>query len=433
MATSAGLDRPVDSGGDETSTSARRGEGLRGLVARHPLLAIFLIALAVRLFTAAVLIPAFGSSLILDDEGYLNMAVQAATGRTGEWSPFAYALYRATATFLVPITAIYYVVGPVEIAGQVFVALCGSGVVVLVFRLARGMLPWPYVLVPVGIVALLPSQVLWSSALLKDAVVWLLLCAIAALTVRVLNETGLELVVCLGAICVLMFLLGHTRFHTLIIAAWAFGFATLLGRRDELVPRLIGALSILMLVPWAVGLGFAGFDFIANAGSLERYRLAQSRGNSAIIDPDSESDQRERDGSRTPRSPTSADGDGLPADIRHLPRGLSVMLLEPYPWQSGDTPHFNLARVEAVLWYPVLVLAVLGLSQIGRHVRRLAFPLLAGGGSLLVAALTEGNVGTAFRHRGEFVWVIALLAGLGAQQAWIRFADSNRRKRAISG
>ena len=45
----------------------------------------------------------------------------------------------------------------------------------------------------------------------------------------------------------------------------------------------------------------------------------------------------------------------------------------------------------------------------------LAFPVLASMGSLLVYASVEGNLGTAFRHRGELVWGVALLAALGAQ------------------
>ena len=39
----------------------------------------------------------------------------------------------------------------------------------------------------------------------------------------------------------------------------------------------------------------------------------------------------------------------------------------------------------------------------------LAFPVLAGAATLAMYGLTEGNLGTAYRHRGEFVWVVALL------------------------
>ncbi|MDQ3677323.1 MAG: hypothetical protein M3401_11060, partial [Actinomycetota bacterium] len=57
---------------------------------------------------------------------------------------------------------------------------------------------------------------------------------------------------------------------------------------------------------------------------------------------------------------------------------------------------------------------------IRRHRRTLAFPVLAGGAILMMYGLTEGNLGTAYRHRGEFVWVVALLAAIGAERiaAW---------------
>jgi hypothetical protein len=73
-----------------------------------------------------------------------------------------------------------------------------------------------------------------------------------------------------------------------------------------------------------------------------------------------------------------------------------------------------MARLESLVWYPLLLLAVVGLWASRKHLRDMTFPLLVGGGVLVVYALTEGNIGTAYRHRGEFVWVVILLAMLGA-------------------
>jgi hypothetical protein len=44
----------------------------------------------------------------------------------------------------------------------------------------------------------------------------------------------------------------------------------------------------------------------------------------------------------------------------------------------------------------------------------MVFPVIVATGIVIQYALSEGNVGTAYRHRGEFVWVVALLAALGA-------------------
>jgi len=117
-------------------------------------------------------------------------------------------------------------------------------------------------------------------------------------------------------------------------------------------------------------------------------------------------------------------GTGAGADIRHLPRGLAVMLLEPHPLRRAHNTQVWLAKAEMLLWYPIVGLAVVGLASLWRARRQsasaLAFPVLMGAGSLFVTSLAEGNFGTAFRHRGEFVWVMALLAAVGLRDLWQR-------------
>jgi hypothetical protein len=90
------------------------------------------------------------------------------------------------------------------------------------------------------------------------------------------------------------------------------------------------------------------------------------------------------------------------------------MLLRPFPWQPAPTSALRLAQLEMVIWYPLLLLAAFGLIAVRRSAHVLLFPLLVGAGSAAMWALVEGNFGTAYRHRGEFVWVVALLAAAGA-------------------
>jgi hypothetical protein len=90
-----------------------------------------------------------------------------------------------------------------------------------------------------------------------------------------------------------------------------------------------------------------------------------------------------------------------------------------------------MARLETIVWYPLLALALIGLSTVWRNRRVLAFPVVAGGAIMVMYALSEGNLGTAYRHRGEFVWVIALLAALGAERiaVWRRRARPSETAR----
>jgi hypothetical protein len=49
---------------------------------------------------------------------------------------------------------------------------------------------------------------------------------------------------------------------------------------------------------------------------------------------------------------------------------------------------------------------------------------LYAGAIVLVYAQTEGNIGTAYRHRSEAVWAVALFAALAAQTIADRRARS---------
>jgi hypothetical protein len=115
--------------------------------------------------------------------------------------------------------------------------------------------------------------------------------------------------------------------------------------------------------------------------------------------------------------------------VSYLPEGLTVILLRPFPWEigSGGSTGVRLAGAETVLWYPLLAIAIVGLVAVRRRLAVLAFPLLAGAATAVMYGLSEGNVGTAYRHRGEFVWVVALLAAAGAE----RIARALAGRRAV--
>jgi hypothetical protein len=121
------------------------------------------------------------------------------------------------------------------------------------------------------------------------------------------------------------------------------------------------------------------------------------------------------------RTPASADaefldsGAGTGGTLRYLPHGLAAVVLQPFPWAFGDNPRVRLAKLENVVWYPMLLLSLFALPGIFRQRSVLLFPVCVGGAIALMYALSEGNFGTAYRHRGEFVWVIALLAGVGLE------------------
>jgi hypothetical protein len=126
-------------------------------------------------------------------------------------------------------------------------------------------------------------------------------------------------------------------------------------------------------------------------------------------------------------------GEGV---LRYAPKGMSVIALRPLPWEAvapGRAPGIRLAGAEDVFWYPILLLALGGLLTLRGRLRYMAFPVLVGAATAVMYGVTEGNVGTAYRHRGEFVWVAALLAAAAIQALASRRSPTPARRRRRGG
>jgi len=191
-----------------------------------------------------------------------------------------------------------------------------------------------------------------------------------------------------------------------VVATWAVAFSWWLAGGDRWRSRAAVALLLLVFAPLILGAGPAGTALVrGSAGHLDQRRAANAVGaDTAFVDPKPVSPQ-----STNPQSTASP-----PSSLEALPRGLRGMLLDPLPGQTDGNRKLEFALAENLVWWPALLLALIGILRGWRRRVVLAFPALVGGGLLLVYALVEGNFGTAYRHRGEFVWVVALLAATGA-------------------
>lgn len=391
-------------------------------VSVHPYAAIFLIALAARVVVSVGVFVAFGGDLFLDDATYSNLAAERAAGETSGWNEYDHFLYRRSGALLVPLTGLYALLGPSRIAGQLLVAVVGAGVAVATARLAREVVGPRGSLAAGLIVALLPSQVLFSSVIMKDALVWLLLVTLAIVVAVGGRTRPSRLWACAMAAAVLLLAVGFLRLHTQVVAAWALLLSGWVGTTNGRMLRAFGAVVIAVSVPLLTGTGPAGLGLVADVGSLTGWRDYHARGGSAIAAADATAEpetlrpqepQEPQETARTPPPPAS-DEDGVMRNVAYLPAGLAVMLFEPVPWRTAPSAAFRLAQFEMLLWYPLLGLAVVGVRCLWSSRRVLLFPILAGGASAVMWALVEGNVGTAFRHRGEFVWVVVVFAVVGA-------------------
>jgi hypothetical protein len=343
-----------------------------------------------------------------------------ASGDARSWSPVLDSLYRSTATFLVPLTALYWVFGPFQLLGQGLVTLVGAAAAAVTSLLARERVGRGWAFGAGLVVAMLPSQVVWSIVLLKDAWVWATSVALALVVAVAFRARGRVLWLTILGASVLLFLLGHLRMQSTFAAAWALVLSSVFVPRRRRFAWVGAALAIAVFVPWLAGGGPGGIDpVLARADNFGEARAAGAAGaDSAILaEPPSPSAPGDQPGGSTDRPDAT---NRLVTDLSHLPRGLSVMLLEPYPWDTNRNMRVVFAKIDTILWYPILGLALVGLAQVKNHPRVLVFPTLSGAGMLMGYALAEGNLGTAFRHRGELVWIVALLATFGARSLWER-------------
>lgn len=450
-----------------------------GLVQGHPALTIGCFALLLRLAILVIVNLFFDGRFAGDDASYSTLASAASDGNRFGWLAQDFELYRSTYAFTGPITLIYAIFGPIKWIAQVYVAVLGSLVALLATKLASGFMRPAFALIAGAIPAFLPSQVLWSSLLLKDASVWLALVGLALAVVLAGHSRGWTLVASIATWVALLVMLAFLREHTMVIAAWMLVPAAWFGSKETLWLRLAAAVLLAVTVPAAVGSGPGGWYLISDGPALAQRRLANAAGaRSAFLEEhqqDAVEHQQElnaeidRTGSKIEelksrsaeleskaaemkrnkraarllaRAATlkaralqmqrtlernqaqlaeivdSAEPTGLAPNISHLPKGLSVMLFEPFPWSIGSSLSYDLARFEAIAWYPILMLALIGLVAARKHLTHMSFPILAAAAIIVVYALSEGNVGTAFRHRGETVWAVGLLAALGLQRLW---------------
>ena len=372
------------------------GEALAGLE-RQPVLGVFLIALAVRAVAAVVITIGWGGSLFLDDATYSRMAQAAADGSLHSLGAYPEWLYDHTATLLVPITGFYEVLGPFKLSGQLYVAVLGAATAALTARLALEVLDRRFALVAGLLVALLPSQVLWSSIIMKDAAVWACLSGLAVVAAVAARSTGRKLATLGLAAAGVLVLLAYLRLQTLEVACVALVLAMLVSDRAQRPLRLAVATGLLVVVPWAYGMGLAGAPYVAGVKDPAAQRALNAQHARSAIDTDG--------------------GSGFDAQLSYLPKGVSVVALRPWPWEPSDgSDGIRLARIEALLWYPLVVLSLIGLGSAWRRRRALAFPVLSGAAVLVMYGVTEGNLGTAYRHRGEFVWALLLLATVGLER-----------------
>jgi hypothetical protein len=431
-----------------------RGRLRTGLevVLRRPVMTTIVVALVIRVAVAVAAVVSVGVPVFGDDALYHEMAADVVNGAEGGWSPYRHSVYELTKALVWPVSLVYRVVGIHALAGALLVVVFGTVTAAFTAALAQMIGGRRSALVAGGIVALLPSQVLWSSLLLKDALVWAFAAGLGLVVARSRQGRPRTLLLFAVASCGVLYVLAHVRFHTVTIVACALVVAMAVVSTER--AKHVGVVAAVgIVVPLLLGLGPFGLRTVyepSYSPGERRYFNAKGAETALVetYDPSTLPGQGTTPGQGTPGQGGRAGGgggnggeeptgttsttaqdppteaveeadlieEGLGADLVYLPRGLEVMLLEPVPWSADlSTGQLKLAKVESLLWYPVLLLALVGITQVWRRREVLAYPCLVAAATAVAYGLSEGNFGTAYRHRGELVWPAALLAAVGVE------------------
>jgi hypothetical protein len=440
----------------------------------HPVLSSFLVALGVRVVVAISTGLLHKGTLIGDEGQYLILALMASEGKlTSEfWAGYGQSLFETTRTFMWPLTTLFWLFGPSRIVAQLLVATFGAVTSACAACLASRFLRREYALGAGLIVALFPSQVLWSSVVLRESLIWAGLAAIAVtVDYSQRSESGLRtalLTVLLGLLFVATVWL---REHSALLALWCLCPALLVGR-SRLRIRILAASCLLIFAPWVVGLGPGGSDYARDAmGSMGNSRAymamsanssfgvnqSQSTSNStdssiseglydcsALLEGQSRgSDEIGEVASRLIDRPRGEwicihdqFGIGRLVDNRlitsfqRIPGGLYDTMIRPLPREGGTDSTLALAGWESLLWIALYGLAAYGLLAHGKGHRVLVYPTLLLFSLSISGAVTHGNLGTAFRHRGQVCFVLAVMAMAGVQ-AIVERRRVGRRERSL--
>ena len=450
-------------------------------MADHPVLSSFLVALGVRV-VVAISTGLLHEGVLIGDEGqYLLLALMASEGAlTSEfWGGYGQSLFESTRTFMWPLTTLFWLFGPSRIVGQLLVATFGAVTSACAACLASRFLRKEYALGAGLIVALFPSQVLWSSVVMRESLIWAGLAAIAVtVDYSQRSESGRRTALSTVLLGLLFVATVWLRDHSALLALWCLCPALLVGR-SRLRIRILAASCLLIFAPWVMGFGPGGSDYaraaIGSMGNSRAYMamsanssfgVNQSSANSSfgVNQSSANSSSGFNQSQSTSNSTDSSISEGqydcpalLESQIRgsdeigdvvsrlidrergdwicihdqygigrlvdnrmitsfqRIPGGLYETMIRPLPWGDGRSSIQVLAGWEFLLWISLYGLAAYGLWVHGKGHRVLIYPTLLLFAISISGAVTHGNLGTAFRHRGQICFVLAVLAMAGVQ------------------
>lgn len=373
---------------------------------------ILAVAFSLRLL-AAVLDHTFGLFPKEDQNGYLNEATWLAeawhlgTTTNIEWTTNVGAYVHFLAPF-------FWLFGPHAMIPRVLSALLGLAATYLVYRLTKDVLGERPAIAAAMVYAVYPTFVYIQSETLRDPIIHVLVLGALALSIKGMPRSwnhGAVLVAVL-AVLALFRLASLLPLVATICVLIVQGFVARRANspRHLSSPGTTGPLRplhlplhtkvmmggiIALVVAW---LGSVYTQMLMKGG-LTNYRSHWATGGSSYLEGVAFANIFEV--------------------ILFAPLAAFYFLFTPFPWHVHNDLAFIAALQNLLVAYPIAVLAFIGLRRHQEHRRLVTLLMFLGFGALLFG-LVEGNVGTALRHRTQFIWVFIVLASPVLVSIWDR-------------
>ncbi|HWC12717.1 MAG TPA: hypothetical protein VG455_16020 [Acidimicrobiales bacterium] len=301
--------------------------------------------------------------------------------------------------------ALYRVFGVHPVAGLAVNATLAAALIPVVSDTTRrlfGRAPTRYV---APLVVLLPGIFLWTSQLLKEAAILLLIAVAANGAVRLCQRFSPAPLL---AVTVALVLLLTLRAWVALALAGALLVGIAFGARGMVTGVGLGlsVVAVFAMLVAAGGLGYSGYRAATSSNLQQANAVRQDLATAGSgFDPDADVS-----------TPARA--------LSYLPRGLVQFTFGPFPWQISGARQLALVPDMLVIW---LLLPSLwrglrrGRPLVNRELLVLILPAIA---VAMLLSLSVGNYGTQLRERTQVLVLVVPFVALGLSE---RAARRSRR------
>ena len=293
------------------------------------------------------------------------------------------------------LAGIYWVFGVHTAAGLAVNAMFAAALVPVATDLTHELFGERPARYAAPLVVLFPSIFIWTSQLLKEAVVLFLIVTAADCAAHLARRVSLGATAAMGLSVSLLFavrgFIGAAVAVALIVAIFLGSGQFVRGLSTSVV-----ALSVFAVLVFAAGVGYSGYHFITDT-NLEFANNARSD----LAQTGATGFARNADISTTRRA------------IAFLPVGVVAVGAGPFPWKLSGARQLP-ALLDVLVWWALLVSLARGVAVAWRSIgRRIAVLVLPAVSVLIPLALIIGNYGTVIRERTQLVVLVVPLIALG--------------------